>query len=229
MPLLPYCVFLPGPVDLPKHGVSNDAVQLLEAAGLAAIYSELDPQTVAGDRFQRAALDFHDVVHGVFAERAVIPFRFPIWLSADELRDHLVKESAKYVDFLRNHAHDVQMEVRLWPFDVAQKQAGSGIEHMTRLMEREMRLRSAAETLQHAVTEGVREWRVHPSRDLTRLFALVQRNAIARFRQAMSDAIRPGNTRFRISGPWPAMEFMRPTNESNAARNVVSIGRGETS
>lgn len=215
MPLLPYCVFLPDSVELPATGVHGCRVHTLRSADLCAIYSELEPAEIAGDRLQRAALDFHEVVHALFARRGVIPFRFPTWLTEDELRAHLGKESARYSSFLHEYAEDVQMEVLLSPVEVPQINAATGTEYMQRLTHQASQLRADALAVQHSVTNGVREWRTQLTRDRVRLFALVQRRHIDDFRDSVANAPYPGNIRLQVSGPWPAMEFLADSPEGN--------------
>jgi hypothetical protein len=229
MLLLPYCVFLPGSVEVPETGINGTSVRQLRSGDLTATCSDLQPSVVAGDRLQRAALDFHDVVHAIFTHKSVIPFRFPTWLSEVELRAHLEEKSEQYQNFLYEHADKVQMEVRLWPFEGTQVHASSGTEYMQRLTFRFTQLHGDALGVQHRVGNSVpvREWRVNRSRDMVRLFALVGRADVTQFREAVTAAIRPGNTRLRVSGPWPATEFLTP-DEDSRGHSVVDISRRGT-
>ena len=228
MPQLPYCVFLADSNELPQTGVMDRPVQRFDRAGLSIIYSELGMEEIAGDKFQAAALAFHEVVQAVFAQRGVIPFRFPTFLSEDELRSHLRKESQPYLNFLRAHAEDVQMEVRLWlPNAVQAPPAESGREYLQRAAERMMHMTGASHYVQHISKEIVREWKSQESRDTHRLFALIPRSRIADFRETFREKPRPTNVSMRVTGPWPATEFFAGT-VSRTQHNVVSITSGET-
>jgi len=171
--LLPYCVFLTDLAEVPPTGVEDRLVHQLDLAGLSVIYSDLGTNEIAGDKFKAAALRFHQVVHAVFEQRAVIPFRFPTLLSQEELRDHLHKESEHYLKFLRTHADDVQTEVRLWRVEAGRPKPAGGTEYMMRLSEHLMLLQSAASEVQRISAHLVREWKNDESHDTLRMIALV--------------------------------------------------------
>jgi hypothetical protein len=228
MALVPYCIFLTAEVEVPPTGIQGSLVSLLTEDELSVTYSEIaEPQQLSGDRLQGAALDFHNTVHAIFAHRAVIPFRFPTLLSERELREHLRSQAVPYRNFLGEHANEVQMEVRLWPFNSARPQPGtSGTEYMLGLAADEARILCLSEIPRGL--PGVREWRTRRSRDLVRLFALVDRKHLEEFRTKAKERFPAGNIRMRVSGPWPATEFL-PVSEHSAAAppKVSSITRGE--
>lgn len=228
MALVPYCIFLIEEVKLPLSGILGSPVLLLTECELSVTYSEIaGPQQLSGDRLQGAALDFHQTVHATFARQAVIPFRFPTLLSETELREHLSSQAVPYRNFLREHANEVQMEVRLWPFNSARPRPGTtGTEYLEGRIADEARLRVLGKSLDGL--PGVRESRHIPGRDLTRLFALVDRQQVEEFRRKARERFPAGNIRMRVSGPWPATEFL-PRSEHSAAAplKVSSINRGE--
>ena len=228
MALLPYCIFLPHADAIPDTGIQDRPIQSLESAGLVAIYSELEPPNISADQFRAAALKFHQVVHAVFDRCAVIPFRFPTFLTESELREHLGKESPEYLNFLATHADDVQMEVRLWLPNTLQTQPGSGTEYMQSLANRMVYLNNASHYVQHISEDLVREWKSDDSRDAKRLFALIPRSRITDFRERFTDKPRPENVSMRLTGPWPASEFFAGS-ASRMPHNVLSITRGENS
>ena len=228
MALVPYCIFLTDEVEVPPTGIQGSLVSLLTEDDLSVTYSEIsEPQQLSGDHLQGAALDFHNTVHAIFAHRAVIPFRFPTLLNERELRQHLRSQAVPYRNFLREHANEVQMEVRLWPFNSARpKPATSGTEYMERLVADEARMLTWGAI--PSGLPGARDWRTRRSRDLIRLFALVDRKYLEEFRTKIKERFPAGNIRMRVSGPWPATEFL-PASEHSAAAppKVSSITRGE--
>jgi hypothetical protein len=228
MALLPYCVFLPHANAIPNTGIQNAPIQSLERAGLVAIYSELEPQNIPGDQFQAAALRFHEVVHAVFERQAVVPFRFPTFLAESRLHEHIDKESKGYLNFLRKHAEDVQMEVRLWIPEALQVKVGSGTEYIQLLANRMTHLKGASEYVQRISEEIVQKWKSNESRDAIRLFALIPRSRISDFRERFTEKPRPANVAMRVTGPWPASEFFSGS-ASRVPHNVLSITRGEQS
>jgi len=245
--LLPYCVFLGEAYQIPQVGVQDCDVLGLEVGGLSVIYSNLGKEQIAGDRFKTAALKFHEVVHRVFEHRAVIPFRFPTFLTEEKLRDHVHQESTHYSSFLRAHADDVQMEIRIWraevprtledearslPDDVRTRERSNpagGTEYMMRLLELQKLLQQAAREVQRIAEHLVHEWKTEESRNSIRVFALVPRKHIDEFRNRLSPSVvEPDLTHMRVTGPWPAMQFF-PGKSIPMPHNVLSITRGEKS
>src|SRR5436309_13879783 len=114
MPVLPYCILLRNSaICIPETGVMNSQVHQLSTGDLLALYSEIEKSDIQAKAFQPAALEFHRVVHAVIENAAVVPFRFPTWLTLPELTRHLKQESQRYTSFLTNHANHVQMELRV--------------------------------------------------------------------------------------------------------------------
>jgi hypothetical protein len=224
--LLPYCVFLTDLADVPQTGVEDRLVDQLDLAGLSVIYSDLGTNEVAGDKFEAAALKFHDMVHAVFEQRAVIPFRFPTLLAQEELRDHLQKESEHYLEFLRTHADDVQMEVRLWRVEAGRPKPAGGTEYMMRLSEHLMLLQSAACEVQRITAHLVREWKNDEGHDTVRLFALISRKHTDDFRARIAETIQRADIHMRVTGPWPATEFF-PGSARRTSHNVASLTGGD--
>jgi hypothetical protein len=61
---------------------------------------------------------------------------------------------------------------------------------------------------QDAVAHVSREFRVREGKNGTRIFVLVERGREADFRQAVTAMPIPIHLSRRISGPWPAAEFL---------------------
>src|SRR6185437_15967009 len=170
---LPYCVFVPGAFAIPESGVHGSEVHRLDAEGLSIIFSSILPTDLRGDRLKSAALEFHQTVHSIFVHTAVVPFRFPTFLSDSELKQHLMDSAADYLDFLENHANHVQMEIRVVPAEHPATEAGSGTEYMNKKAAERRRLLNAADkTVQ---IEHARTWSRREVRDAIHLFALVDR------------------------------------------------------
>src|SRR5581483_11254279 len=131
MPLLAYCILLDGgAIKFPAEGVLGSKPEPIAKAGLIAICSKMEPTVISAGNFQPAALEFHRFIQAVFAERAVIPFRFPTWLSLDEIKAHVRQESSRYKEFLIRHADHVQMEVRIASQERSTPQGSTGAEHL---------------------------------------------------------------------------------------------------
>jgi len=209
MQVLPYCILLANPtLELPVHGVQDFEIQIIAADRLMALYSEIENNRLSAQTFQKDALAFHNVVHGVFASTAVIPFRFPTSLSLTELTGHLRKESERYERFLNIHAEHVQMELRLAaPAPaLADRPLRSGTEHLRGRALRQRRLGDAADELRQLLSAEALEWRERDTPEGVRLFALVRRDRVPGFRERLGESGPELSVRW--SGPWPATEFL---------------------
>jgi hypothetical protein len=79
------------------------------------------------------------------------------------------------------------------------------------LEQKAVALRSA-EGFAQAVRDGLsqlsREVRVREGKNGTRIFVLIERGRESDFRQAVSAVAIPEHLSRRVSGPWPAAEFL---------------------
>lgn len=208
MPLLPYCIVL-GKIQqkIPATGVKGKAVHVLGTGELTAPYSELEQTEFTAVDLRRAALEFHEVVQTIFELQAVIPFRFPTWLSGGGLGEQLQQQAEHYATFLRDHCHEVQMEIRVLAETEVPARTGSGTEYLRIRSTNAQKVRVSADTLKAQVALFVSDWRERPTSDGLRLFALVDRKRIADFRERLGRA-ESQNLAWRVTGPWPATEFL---------------------
>jgi len=202
MPLLAYCILLDSrPTNFPSEGILGSHTASIEESGLIALSSEMERNAISTSNFQQAALEFHRVVQAVFARKAVVPFRFPTWLSAMEMKEHLRQQSSRYKDFLIRHADHVQMEVRIASQESIMTEAATGAEHL-RIRAAQFRAVSEhAKQLKHQLADIAIEWRERENPADLRLYALVSRTLVDAFREKLN------RISVRASGPWPATEF----------------------
>jgi hypothetical protein len=205
MAVLPYCILLPeSRTGIPEKGIRDSEIQQLTNGSLLVLYSQIDTNEISAQNFREAALEFHNVVDAVFKHAAVVPFRFPTWLSEPELAAHLREESARYQDFLTHHAGHVQMEIRLaLPTDKTSQCASTGTEHLRQRASQIRELHNAKDKLKHLLSAEVIEWRDRELPNGLRVYALVERNAVPAFREKLTRHERTTSH----TGPWPAMEF----------------------
>jgi len=214
MPVLPYCILLESSAaEIPVKGIEDSSIFRLTEGRLSTLYSELQTSDISLKTLQPAALQYHNVIQAVFEQIAVVPFRFPTWLTQAELVAHLQQQSHRYTTFLTDHANHVQMEVRLTlPSKSPRSEAApSGTAHLRARAAECRRLRSSADTLKTLLSSEVVAWRERETQMGLRLFALVDRARIADFRERLSK--RDRETGARCSGPWPATEFLEPAAE----------------
>jgi len=210
MPLLAYCVVLDdGAGKFPSKGVMDSNIELIAESGLGALGSEMDRSAISAGNFQQAALEFHRVVQAVFAVKAVIPFRFPTWLSLEEMRAHLRQESFRYKDFLVKRADQVQMEVRIQAEAAAPTSATSGTEHLRARAAQLQKVNEQAEQIKNLVAHIATAWHDRETSDGIRLYALISKRSIEGFREKLN------SVPVRISGPWPATEFLEALPAKN--------------
>ncbi|HEY2913364.1 MAG TPA: GvpL/GvpF family gas vesicle protein, partial [Candidatus Angelobacter sp.] len=208
--ILVYCGFRQSPeLALPALGVNAAPVQLTSLDNLCLLWSEVDwpfdPQ-----RMQQSAVEFHEVVQQVFKQTAVIPFRLlsvfedlPAFTAfAAENRERFLQDLDRLKDF-------VQMECVIYPApSQAAVDRSSGKAY---LEQKAVALRSSegfAQAMQDALAHLSKEVRVQEGKNGTRIFVLVDRGRENDFRQAVTAVPIPTHLSRRMSGPWPAAEFL---------------------
>jgi hypothetical protein len=206
--ILVYCGFRHAPeLALPAVGVNAAPVQVASFDNLNLLWSEVewpfDPE-----RMQKSAVEFHEVVHQVFKQTAVIPFRLlsvfddqqAFTAFAGENRQRFLQDLSRLKDF-------VQMECVIYPRP-SQIDRSSGKAY---LQQKAVALRSSegvAQATQDALAPLSREVRVREGKNGTRIFVLVERGRENDFRQAVTAVPIPSHLSRRMSGPWPAAEFL---------------------
>lgn len=202
MSLLAYCIVLDqDSTNFPACGVLGFKLELVKGAGLTALCSEMERSSIWANNFQQAALEFHRVLHEVFAHRAVVPFRFPTWLNREEMKSHLGQESLRYKNFLLQHADHVQMEVRVVRQETAIQKGTTGSEHLRARAAQSRKVNEQASEIKNLVADNALKWREQETPDGVRLYALVSRKSIEGFREKLK------RVSVRVTGPWPATEF----------------------
>jgi hypothetical protein len=208
--LLVYCGFRQSPqLALPTVGVNAASVQVAASDELGLLWSEVkwpfDPE-----RMQKSAVEFHEVVHKVFKQTAVIPFRLlsvfddlqAFTAFAAENRQRFLQDLSRLKDF-------VQMEYVIYP-----KPSQTPVDRSSGkayLQQKAVALRSSegfVQATQDAVAHLSREVHVREGKNGTRIFVLVERGRENDFRQAVTAVPIPMHLSRRMSGPWPAAEFL---------------------
>jgi response regulator RpfG family c-di-GMP phosphodiesterase len=208
--VLVYCGFHHKPgISLPATGVRSAGVHMMAASDLRLLWSEVE-WPLEPERMQKSAVEFHEVVHHIFKQTAVIPFRLlSVFEDERSLTAFAAEHAIAFVEDLGRLKNRVQMECVIFPTpsrEPANLRSGTAY-----LQEKAVVLRSA-----EAFAQGVRDTLEHLSRDVrvregkngTRIFVLVERGREQEFRQAVSALAVPEHLSRRISGPWPAAEFL---------------------
>jgi Gas vesicle synthesis protein GvpL/GvpF len=209
---LAYCAFLHAPeTSLPQTGVGSAAVQAMAAGGLRLLWSEVE-WPFRAEHAQQYAVEFHGVVSHVFRQRAVVPFRLlSVFEDAATLAGFAAEHQEAFVGDLERLKDVVQMECVVYPSPAAQAARGSPGSGAEYLRERAAVLGSVGrqvDELQAALRELAQEMRVREAKSGTRLFVLAERGREGQFRSIVEGVSVPEQLARRVSGPWPAAEFL---------------------
>jgi hypothetical protein len=223
MPVLAYCVTeLDSEIHVPKIGVHGSPIQAIEESGLRCLISSFsgDLSRPARD----AALVFSGVLQAIFEQVAIIPFRFPTLVDGErDIRGFICEHAVQYREELARLRNFVQMEVQISSAESNSQvsQSGDPMPEPSRnrgtayLRERQQRyekLALAAEEFRRAGKGYIYDWRARDFRAGIRGYALVGRSATAEFLEAITAVRLPSDLRARITGPWPATEFLKEAN-----------------
>lgn len=208
--VLVYCGFFADEkVTTPATGVNSARVNLLAQDRLRVLWSEVAWPFPQAD-LQRNALEFHAVVEHVFRQTAVIPFRLlSVFDDVAALEKFSAEHAAQFIADLQRLQDCVQMEAVVYL--IAPKQAADSTSGRAYLQQKAEISRLSSEhaaRVRDAISTVSREVRVREVKNGTRIFALVQRGHENRFRRAVEAVPVPQPVSRRMSGPWPAAEFL---------------------
>jgi len=207
---LAYCSFLHKPeMSLPPTGVQSAEVQVMPQGGMRLLWSEVKwPFTP--ELMQKNALEFHGVVHHVFRQAAVVPFRLlSVFQDEKALAAFTVENTDVLIADLERLKNVVQMECVVYPAPGrVQVKSDSGTAY---LREKAAMLRTigehAAQMREH-LGPLARDIRLRETKSGTRIFVLMERGREGEFRAAVERVAIPQQLSRRTSGPWPAAEFL---------------------
>jgi gas vesicle protein GvpL/GvpF len=211
MPVLAYCITESAiPIEVPGVGVGGMAVETLEHSGLRCFVSRSSSSdTMLGPPAREAALAFHRVLQEIFRQGAIIPFRFPTVLADEaEMARHLHEHAAEYHEALGRLRDLVQMEIHLGLGSSKQSLRDTGTEYLRSRQAQQSVLESTAGQFQQAGKSWISGWRQQASPHHIRCYALVSRGSVAEFERALVTVQVPSSVSARVSGPWPATEFV---------------------
>jgi len=207
---LPYCVTLRSSASAPPRGIGGSEVLVLAEGSLDAYYSLLPDTEKLGDveDLKRAALDFHSVITDILCATATLPLSFPTLLpEVEDLRHSLRERHAEFVRQLEAMGDAVQMEIR-FSHAPSQDVQASGTDYLRQKAARARQFHAADELCRRELDSLVREWRSRESGEDVKLVARVGRGAVEDFRRRAAEIALPPGVNGRVSGPWPAMEFV---------------------
>lgn len=217
MDLLLYCITRDDdPIQIPRNGVREASLEELRYSGLRCIFSHGPDSKDLTAALPDSALQFHQVVQHVFRQVAVIPFRFPTFVrDQTQLKAHLQENEQRYRESLARLQNLAQMEIRISHAkpdaeaenDLSKK---SGTDYLRERQKRQALLDATTETLRKAGSPWLKGWHVSQQADKIRCFALLHRGEKQSFEDALAGITVPADVRVRVTGPWPATEFLDP-------------------
>ena len=208
--VLAYCAFLSaGEISWPQTGVGGAAVQVMAAGELRLLWSEAEWPFRAED-MQKNAMEFHAVVNSIFRHRAVVPFRLlSLFEDAGALEAFLAEHERGFAADLERLRDVVQMECVVYPAPgPAQPEAGSGAAYLREKAEKQRMIARQVEQVRAVLGALARDIRVRESKNGSRIFVLTERGRENEFRATAGQIPVPAQLAQRVSGPWPAAEFL---------------------
>lgn len=214
-------------------GVGGARVRLVEAGGLGAAVSTIEPADPAPNLAR--GLSFARVVEALHAERTVLPMRYGCRFDDDgEVADLLRTRGGEYAAKLRALDGCVEMGVRiLLPLSPAPVRPGSATEGQATagrayLIDRaaryceDDRFAHALDTLTDRVRGLLETLAERTATDrgagpgrLASLAFLVRRAAVDPFREAFRQVEQAESARLLLSGPWPPYSFAASRPDGN--------------
>jgi Gas vesicle synthesis protein GvpL/GvpF len=219
MPVLAYCLTEARGLSAPRHGVADSGVEFVEQDALKCFFSRTGSiDSILGLPTKRAALAFHDVIQAIFAQAAVIPFRFPTILENEaELLGYMSRQKDVFCEALERLRDMVQMDIRLSRTStgdgqfLANRDSSSQITGAQYLEARRMQQRDLANSVvpfRGLGNDVICDWRERTSAQGLHCFALIERTAVDAFKTQAATLHLASDVVARVSGPWPASEFV---------------------
>ena len=192
---------------MPQTGVSGEPVRVISEGRLQVLWSEVE-WPFAPQNMQQNAVEFHAVITSVFARVAVVPFRLlSVFEDEKALAEFVRLHRGELIGDLKRLKGFVQMECVLYVLGERGK-AESGTAYLRQKSEALRKVEDAAERVRNALMEVAAEVRVREGKNGRRIYALVARGGEARFREAVQPVAQMDGVSRRMSGPWPAAEFL---------------------
>ena len=207
---LVYCGFQHATqLSLPAAGVKAAQVRTMDQGELGLLWSDVEwPFDPA--RMQRSAVEFHGVVHHVFNQTAVIPFRLlSVFEDEAALRAFAAEHHERFLEDLDRLRHFVQMEFVVYPAPGrAQPDSSSGKAYLEQKAGMARAIEQHVGNVRDALGELSRQVVVREAKSGHRVFVLIERGKEESFRETVKSVSVPETLSRRTSGPWPAAEFL---------------------
>lgn len=210
MPLLAYCIAETGVLEHFPEGVQGHPVRPISDSGLTAFVSDYQPSAGTDrDAVRKTVLEFNRVLQEFMQQTTILPFRFPTVIADEaQMRGFLQSRSKEYSEALVRLRDLVQMEIHLTRAASSSETKSSGAEYLRTKQAQHRELTHGAVEFRKAISEYIRDWREHRSEGGTRCYALISRTAVQAMLQKAASVRISENLHARVTGPWPATEFI---------------------
>jgi hypothetical protein len=205
-------------IDIPESGVEAAAIRWIDVDALRCFVSDCNAQ-MPRERVPEMVKAFNEVLQRIFAQTAIIPFRFPTIVEDEAaLRTFVERRSTEYRSALRRLRDKVQIDVRIIARPKqAETSSRSGKAY---LQEKSALQREAQSILQEfrGVSDSVaEEWgQGAAAPDGIRAFALVERSSLPIFLKIIAKVAIPAGISARVTGPWPPSEFIESPRKKSS-------------
>jgi Gas vesicle synthesis protein GvpL/GvpF len=196
-------------IDIPRTGVEGEPVRWIDVDALRCFVSDFGTQA-PGEPVPKMVKAFNEVLQGIFAQTAIIPFRFPTIVESEAaVREFVASHSAEYRSALHWLRDKVQMDVRI----IAKTGRGeaslqSGKTYLQQKSTLHRKAQSVLEEFRRASHSLAEEWGEGAAAGGIRAFALVERSSLAIFLERIAKISIPSGISARVTGPWPPSEFV---------------------
>ena len=208
--MLAYCIAdQQKQIDIPDTGVEGAPIRWIDMAVLRCFVSDFGAQ-MPRERVPDMVKVFNEVLQRIFAQTAVIPFRFPTIVESEAaLREFVESRSAEYRSALHRLRDKVQMDVRIiMKPDQAERSPRSGKAYLQQRSALHREAQSILEEFRRVSHSVAEEWAQGDAPGGIRAFALIERSSLPIFLEKIAKVLVPAGISARVTGPWPPSEFM---------------------
>ena len=214
--VLAYCITeKQNQFDVPPRGVDGEPVRWIDAAALRCFFSNFG-SPLTDQPAPEILTAFNRVLHALFSQAAIIPFRFPTVVeNEDVLRQFLESRSSEYRAALHRLHNKVQMDVRLIlePVAASEPPPRSGKSYLEDRQARRQEVQSVLDKFRCTANSLAESWVQRDTPSGARGFALVDRSALPLFLEKIGRVLTPAGISARVTGPWPPSEFVEVAHD----------------
>lgn len=213
-------------IKLPKTGVAGAPIRSLRVAALRCFVSDFD-SPLDRERLPEFAQAFHQALQRIFAQTAIIPFRFPTVIESEkELKQFIEGRSEEYRAALKRVHNKVQMDIRIFPRLAGRAEGNSGPKkpslvssrisgkkYLEGKRDRQHEIESCLAAIRHAAEALADGWVQRDTPGGMRAFVLVERSSLPVFLEKIRQVRTHPGFVARVTGPWPPSEFVEIGDE----------------